>query len=333
MEKLRIGILGSGDIASRVSRTFLHMNEIEMYAVASRNYEHAKVFGEKFGYKHIYKTYEEVMEDPKVDLVYIGLHHTRHYEYVRKCLGYKKPVLCEKPFMINRFQTEELIREFEKQNIFLGEALWTRFIPMRSQIERLLEKGVIGEPKMIDVNMICRICDNPRMTELEMGGGALLDLGVYALNFVDMFFGNKLEEVYSVSSAWKTGADEQEALLLKYSKNRIAICKISMVSSGNVGGIIYGTNGRIEVNDVMNLSRVTVFNDRNEVIEILTAEEGTTGYEYEFLACKEALENRRLECKEMSHADTLELMRQYDRLRSAWGLVYPCERGIDGNAY
>ncbi|MDO4274531.1 MAG: Gfo/Idh/MocA family oxidoreductase [Eubacteriales bacterium] len=329
MDKLRIGVLGSGDIATRISNTILNMEEVEMYAVASRNYDHARSFGEKFGYKKIYKTYDEVMMDPDVDLVYIALHHTQHYEYAKKCIQYKKPVLCEKPFTINHYQAEDLIREFTKEGLFLNEALWTRFIPARTRITKLLEDGVIGTPKMIDVNMICRICGNIRMTDIHMGGGALLDLGVYALNFASMFFGSEVEEVKTMASFWETGVDEQEVFALKYPQGKIAVCKVSMVGNGSVQGIIYGTEGRIEVSDVMNLGHVTVYNIQNEVVEEFSAEEGTTGYEYEFLACKQALENGKLECLEMPHSETMLLMEQYDRLRAAWGLDYPCERGLE----
>ena len=327
MEKLRIGVLGSGDIATRVSNTFLNMDDVEMYAVASRNYEHARAFGEKFGYLHSYQTYEEVMEDPNVDLVYIALHHTQHYEFAQKCLKYKKPVLCEKPFTINHYQTEKLFLDFKEQDVFICEALWTRFLPARKWMEDILEKEIIGKLKMIDVNMICNICDNIRMTDIHMGGGALLDLGVYALNFASMFFGEE-EKMLSIHSAWKTGVDEQEAVLLQYSDGRIAVCKICMSGCGNAKGVIYGTKGRIEVSDVMNFDRIEVYDQDNRMINKFSKEENHTGYEYEFRACKKALEKRQLECEEMSHEATLSLIKKYDKLRNEWGLAYPCERGL-----
>lgn len=325
MKKLRIGVLGSGDIANRVSNTFLHMDDMEMYAVASRNYEHAKAFGEKFGYKHIYRTYEEIMEDPDVDLVYIGLHHPLHYEYSQKCLEYKKPVLCEKPFTINHHETKKLLKDFKKQNLFICEALWTRFLPARKWIEDILNRGIIGKPKMIDVNMIFNICGNIRMTDIQMGGGALLDLGVYALNFASMFFGEE-KQMISLHSEWETGVDEQEAVILQYPDDRIAVCKIGMSGCGNAKGIIYGTNGRIEVSDVMNFAHVDVYDKEKHIIDSFSKAEGYTGYEYEFRACKKALEAGKTECEEMPHKETLLLMERYDKIRREWGLVYPCER-------
>lgn len=330
--KLKIGVLGSGDIATRVSKTLLHVEEIQLYAVASRNYEHARTFGEKFGYRKIYRTYEEVMDDPEVDLVYIGLHHTQHYEYAMRCLEKRKPTLLEKPFTINHYQTQALLRGFKEQGVFLCEALWTRFLPMRGKIEAVLAKGMIGEPRMIDVNMMFGICGNPRMTDLEKGGGALLDLGVYALNFASMFFGNEVEEMTSLSTSWETGADEQEAVLLRYPGHRIAVCKVSMLGGGSAKGMIYGTAGRIEVDDVMNLDHVTVYGADGRVLEEFSKEKESadyeSGYGYEFLACREALQSGALECGEMPHGETLFLMEQYDRLRAAWGLDYPCERGL-----
>lgn len=332
MRKLKIGVLGSGDIATRVSNTLRHVEEIELYAVASRTYAHARDFGEKFGYCKIYETYDEVLDDPDVDLAYVGLHHTQHYEYAKKCLDKRKPTLLEKPFTINHYQTQALLREFKENGVFLCEALWTRFIPMRRRIEEIVSKGMIGEPRMIDVNMMFRICDNPRMTELEKGGGALLDLGVYALNFASMFFGNEVEEMTSLSTFWKTGADEQEAVLMKYPNHRIAVCKISMLGGGSAKGIIYGTAGRIEVDNVMNLDHALVYNAEGEVMEELSKEKENAGYEsgymYEFLACRQAIQNNMLECGEMPHEETRFLMEQYDRLRAAWGFDYPCEMGL-----
>ncbi len=137
MDRLRIGLLGSGDITRRVSNGFKNIPEIEMYAVASRNVEHAKAFAQEYGYQRVYETYEELMNDPDVDMLYIGLPHPQHYEYVKKALVYKKPALCEKPFTLNHHQAKDIIDAYEKENVFLQEALWTRFLPVKKQSAKM----------------------------------------------------------------------------------------------------------------------------------------------------------------------------------------------------
>lgn len=329
MAKMKVGLLGSGDITARVSRAFKNLpDDIEMYAVASRTYANAQKFAEEFGYEKVYETYEELMDDPEVDLIYIGLPHPQHYEYAKKALSRRKPVLCEKPFTINRFQAEEIIKAYEAEGVFLQEALWTRFLPVKQAIDKAIADGMIGEVKMADANMI--ICNHfiPRMHIPEMGGGALLDLGVYALNFVTMFLGSDIRELKSLGSLFPTGVDETEAFMMQYPEGRIGVCKVSMLTSGPVNGMIYGTEGHIEVSDVMNFERAKVYNQKGEVIVEYALRDDYNGYEYEFLACKRAIEEGRLMCDEMPHEDTLFLMETYDKLRAEWNFVYPCEKGL-----
>ena len=323
MSAFRIGVLGSGDIARRISRALKPMEEIELYCVASRHRENAERLAREYGYQKVCDSYEAVIEDPAVDVVYIGLLHPLHYPYAMKCLAAGKPVLCEKPFAMNARQAGEMVDGFRRRGLFLGEALWTRFLPARRFVERSVAEGRIGRIVLADVNMICNIAHLDRMTNPEKGGGALLDLGVYALNFVDMFLGLDYDDMRTLHTRHATGVDDTEAVLLHYPDGRLATCKISMSGCGNPRGILYGTEGRIEVDDVMNFSRVAVYDAQNRLSEQFCLEAGHTGYEYEFLACRRSIAEGWTEFEEMPLDATLRLMRQYDALRAAWG--YPVE--------
>ena len=319
MSAFRIGVLGSGDIARRISRALRPVEEVTLYCVASRHRENAERLACEFGYTKVHDTYEAVIGDPEVDLVYIGLLHPLHHPYAMKCLAAGKPVLCEKPFAMNLSQAEEMVEGFQRSGLFLGEALWTRFLPARQFVETVLAEDRIGRIVLADVNMICNIAHLDRMTNPEKGGGALLDLGVYALNFIDMFLGLDYADMHTFCSRHATGVDDTEVVALEYPDGRLAACKISMSGCGNPRGILYGTKGRIEVDDVMNFNRVTVYDSQNNPMDQFDLETGKTGYEYEFLACRKAISKGRMEFEEMPLSATLGLMRQYDRLRGAWG--------------
>lgn len=355
---LRAGFLCSGDIAHRVSTALKKLDQIELYAVASRNREHAQALADEFGFRKVYGSYEELLEDPDVDLAYVGVPHPWHYQLAKMCAEHGKALLLEKPFTINHYQAEEVIRLYEEKGLFLGEALWTRFLPGRKFVDDVIAKGLIGDVRMVDANMICDNWVRARMTSPAMGGGALLDLGVYALNFAVMFLGTNIVDMKSTVSKWKTGVDEQEAAVLAYPDGRLAVCKASMNGAGDVDGVIFGSKGSIRVSDVMDFHKVTVLDPAGKVLAawdnqkgVLKADgsvdEGWTketdpdqvtgrghivGYEYEFLAARNALLEGKSEFAEMSHADTRFMMERYDALRHSWGIDYPAEYGLQGTA-
>jgi predicted dehydrogenase len=228
-------------------------------------------------------------------------------------------VLCEKPFAMNTREAGEMVEGFRRRGLFLGEALWTRFLPAVQFVRDALAADRIGRVVLADVNMICNIVYLDRLVNPEKGGSALLDLGVYALNFVDMFLGLQYSDIRTLCSRHATGVDDTEAVLLQDPDGALATCKISMSGCGNPKGVLYGTKGRIEVDDVMNFSRVAIYDGQNNLLDSFSLEAGRTGYEYEFLACRKAVLEGRREFAEMPLKATLGLMEQYDKLREAWG--------------
>ena len=239
--KFNIGIMGTGNIASIMAETVNKMKGVKLYAVASREKVRAEVFAGKHGCKKAYGSYEELVRDGKVDLIYIATPHSEHYENAKLCLTNKKPVLCEKAFTANAYQAEELFALAQEKNVFITEAMWTRYMPMLTTIREVLGSGVIGELKTLTCNLGYVIDKVDRLKNPALAGGALLDVGVYTLNFALMIFGSSIEKVHSCCTYTETGVDQQNTITIQYVDGKCAVLNSSMVSLSDRKGIIYGT--------------------------------------------------------------------------------------------
>ena len=324
--KYNIGIIGSGNIAGVMADTIKRMKNVRLYAVASRSKVKADVFAEKYGCKKAYGSYEELASDSKVDLVYIATPHSEHYENAKLCLLNGKPVLCEKAFTANAAQAKELIRISQERRVLLAEAIWTRYMPMLATIREVLGSGIIGEPKTLTANLGYLIERVARLQEPALAGGALLDVGVYTLNFASMIFGDDIETIESSCTYTKTGVDEQNSITIYYKDGRMAVLNSSMISLSDRIGIIYGTKGFAIIENINNYESITVFDPRYKEIASYKRPRQISGYEYEVEACIKALENGEIECGEMPHSEIIRMMEIMDGLRAKWGIVYPFEK-------
>ncbi|CDD48518.1 putative uncharacterized protein [Firmicutes bacterium CAG:534] len=326
IRKFNVGIIGTGNIASVMAQTISKMKGVKLYAVASRQKVRAEVFAGKYGCKKAYGSYEELAEDDKVDLVYIATPHSEHYANVKMCLMKDKPVLCEKAFTANAVQAEELIFLAKERNIFLAEAMWTRYMPMLTTIREVLGSGVIGEPKTLTANLGYVINGVERLTSPQLAGGALLDVGVYPLNFALMLFGNGIEKIHSCCTYTETGVDEQDTITLQYSDGKVAVLNCSMVSLSDRQGILYGTKGFLVVHNINNFEGIDVYDNSYHKVASYKAPKQISGYEYEIEASMQAIKRKEIECPEMPHSETLRIMKIMDGLRREWGIVYPFEK-------
>ena len=186
MEKLRVGILSTGNIAATMAGTVKQMKEARVCAVASRNLEKAEKFAERFEIPKAYGSYEELAKDEELDVVYVATPMSEHYENVKMLLNHGRNVLCEKSFALNKKQAEEMIHLAEEKGLLLTEAIWVRYMPMWKTLRQVLDCGMIGEPMTATANLCYLIDQVPRLMELKLGGGALLDVGVYVLNFASL---------------------------------------------------------------------------------------------------------------------------------------------------
>lgn len=329
--KFNIGIMGTGAIASVMAETISKMKGVKLYAVASREKIKADVFANKYSCKKAYGSYEELVMDKKVDLIYIATPHSEHYANARICLENRKPVLCEKAFTANAEQAEELIALANEKQVFLAEAIWTRYMPMLTTIQEVLGSGVIGEPKTLTANLGYVIGHVERLLDPALAGGALLDVGVYTLNFAFMMFGNNIEKMHSCCTYTDTGVDEQNTITLHYRDGKVAVLNSSMVSLSDRQGIIYGTKGFMIVENINNFESVSVYDRNYKKVASYKRPKQISGYEYEVEASIKAIKAKQIECAQMPHSETIRIMKTMDALRREWGIVYPFEKTEEGS--
>ena len=298
-----------------------------MYAAASRNLDKATGFAKRNGVRKAYGSYEELLQDKKVDLVYIATPHSEHFEHAKLCISYGKPCLVEKAFTVNEAQAREVFRLAKEKNVFITEAIWTRYMPFVRTMKEVLASGVIGKPVYLSANLGYAIRGKERMVEPALAGGSLLDLGVYPLNFASMMFGDDLLRVEASCTYTSKHLDEQDNLTLIYKDGRMAALTATMLGTTDRKGTIVGTEGYLVIDNINNFERMTVYDGKYKKIASYKRPRQITGYEYELQACRMALENGWLECPEMTHDETIRMMRICDVIRRQIGVIYPFENG------
>ena len=323
---MKIGILGAGRIAACTAPAMIALAEVECYAVASRSLERAEAFARQFGFRKAYGSYIQMLEDPEVELVYIATPHSHHFEHMMLCMQYGKAVLCEKAFTMNADQARAVQAYSQEHGIFAAEAIWPRYMPSRTIIADVLASGIIGKPNTLTANLSYVIDWDPRIADPWLAGGALLDIGVYGINFALMHFGTDIERVESSVRMTDAGVDGMETITIFYRDGRMAVLTHSIYARSDRKGIIHGDRGYIVVENINNPQSVSVFDTEDRLVEYYPVPEQINGYEYEFRECVEALRCGRTESWSMPLADSVYVMEFMDALRKQWGMVYPQER-------
>ncbi|MBR2205082.1 MAG: Gfo/Idh/MocA family oxidoreductase [Prevotella sp.] len=322
---LRVGIIGTGWIAEKAAITLAGLTMCEAYAVGSRTQEKAEEFARKWDVKKAYGSYAELLADPDVDLVYVGTPHSHHYDVTREALLAGKPCLVEKAFMANRRQAQEIIDLAHERKVFLAEAIWTRYQPVVNMVRGLIHNGRIGAPRLLTATLGYSMGEKPRIMRADLCGGALLDLGVYALNFVRMFFPADIVSIDSQCVKSKTGMDLTNAITLVLADGMLCNLQSSAACVGDNIGVIAGTDGNLIIDNINNPQTITVNGPDRTYIETIRVPKQITGYEYQFVACRQALIDGLLEPLEMPHKETLYIMELMDGLRQKWGVRYPMD--------
>ena len=321
----RIGVLGCGSIASTLSGTFNAMEGVECFAVASRDEAKARAFAAEHGYKKYYGNYEALAADSDVDLVYVATPHSRHFEDVRMCIEAGRPVLCEKPFMINAAEAKEIARLSAEKRVYAAEAIWPRYSPSRKMIEDMLASGVIGDVDMLTANLSYPIHMKKRIMDPELAGGALLDVGVYGINFAMTYFGDDVTEIESSVRMTDTGVDAKESITLHFGDGRMAVLTHGIFSRSDRKGIFYGSKGYAIVENINNPQSIRVYDTEDVLLDEQFVPEQISGYEYEFIEAKDRIAAGETESLSMPLQDTIKVMEVMDTVRKGWGLVYPKE--------
>ena len=321
-ETIRWGILGPGNIARKFAKGLQVLRDAELVAVGSRAQERADEFGDEFDVPHRHPTYEALAEDPDVDIVYVATPHPLHARCSRLCLEGGKAVLCEKPFTLNVRQAEELAALARERRLFLMEGMWTRFWPLMGRVREMLAAGTIGEPRMLHVDFCFRSAWNPegRLLNPDLGGGSLLDVGVYCMALAFMVF-REPAEITGLADIGETGVDEQAAWVLRYKGGELALCSSAVRTSTPNEANIFGTDGGICIHSPWWQPREMDVGGESASFPL----EGN-GFNYEAAAVVQCLREGKTECEVMPLDESIAIMRAMDTLREQWGLTYPMEK-------
>lgn len=311
---MNIGFLGCSKIADKAIKALRTIEGVVLYGCSAQDYNRAIVFQEKYNILHAYNSYEEMLRDKNIDLIYISTLTSSHYKDTMLALKHNKHCIVEKPIARTIKETNEILFYSEKHNLFVTEALVGRFHPSRAIIKDLLNKDVIGKPYHIEANLSYPLKDVPRLNNVEMGGGVLFDLGVYPLNFMTMFFGYKIKNISSIQVIDKdTKIDRSDFISVVYEDGKTAQLTVSLEGLSNKKGVIYGSEGHIEVDNFSNPSMIKIYknvtNRNSELIHEVPIKDVTNGYEFEFQRSIEAINSYQIESDEFMHYEILEIMK------------------------
>ncbi len=323
MEKvIRWGIAGPGNIAHKFAKAIKNVKGAELIAVASRLGEKSREFADKYNIPNAFEGYEEMARSALVDAVYIATAHPFHKPCAEIFLNAKKHVLCEKPVCVNAAQATKLMECANKNRVFLMEAMWTRFLPAINEAVKIVKSGEIGDIRGVSADFCysCPPVEDPKLYRNDLAGGALLDVGVYGLNFAAIFLGNAPESISSISDI-DNGVDCQTNILMKYEKGAIASVSAAINVTKPETGYIYGTNGYIKLPCFYGAQEIVVnVNNRERRIAKPSIGDGFEEEIYEACSCIRA---GKTQSDIMPMSESIKILEQMDCIREQIGLKYP----------
>jgi predicted dehydrogenase len=322
MRRLKWAILGPGSIAAAFAEAIIEVNG-SIYAVGSRSLERAMQFASSLGIEKAYGSYEDLLADEDIDIVYIATPHSNHYEYILKCLQHNKHVLCEKAITINADQLAEVMQLAESKSLIVAEAMTVYHMPLYKQLREMIGAGRIGKVKMLQASLgSMKDYDvTNRFFNKDLAGGAMLDIGTYAMSFVRYFLSSQPNTIVSLVKQFETGVDEQVGISLKNSEDEMAVISLSLRAKMPKTGLIAGELAYITIDDLQRPSKATII-DLDGNTEVITAGESAKAFVYEV--------------EDMNHwvlnhftADTvslsLDVFKVMDEVRKQGGISYPFE--------
>ncbi|MDM0523778.1 Gfo/Idh/MocA family protein [Clostridium perfringens] len=323
MKKLKWGILGPGSIARDFAQALNRVNG-EVYAVASRNKERAEKFARENNVKKAYGSYDEIIKDKDIDVVYIATPHSNHYEYIIKSLNNNKHVLCEKAITVNERELEEVLKIARENNLVLEEAMTLFHMPLYEKVIKKINNADLGKVNMVQVSFgsFKEYDENNRFFNLDLAGGALLDIGTYALSFARYFLSSMPEEILSTVKKAKTGVDEESGIILKTKEDEIATISLAFRSKMPKRGIVSCDNGFITIDNFPRANKATI-NYLDGAVEVIECGEEEKALDYEVIFMEERIK----ENKESNSIDlTYDVTKIMNKVRKDWGIVYPFEK-------
>jgi predicted dehydrogenase len=325
MKKINWGVIAPGNIATKFCTALQEVESAELYSVASRTPTKAKTFADKFNFVKYAQHQQELLSDPLLDVVYIASPHMFHADAAIECLKAGKSVLCEKPMSINSSEADLIFTTAKDHNTFFMEAVWTRFMPVYQQIFKWIDEGLIGEVKMLQASFgISRPFDpSHRLYDLNLAGGALLDVGIYPITFAQMVMQEAPERISAFAHIGQSGVDESNAITLQYKNGTTASLNSAINSKTSHEAWIYGTKGNIKIPEFWHPQSAQL--ETEDTKESVSINHKINGYEYEIEEVHNCLQAKLLESPNMSWEQSKTVVNIMDEVRSQVGLKYPNE--------
>jgi len=309
------GILGAARIADKFADGLKILPNAERYIVAARSLERAEAFKEKHGFSKAFGSYEEMLADPELDVVYIATTNNLHFEHTMMCLEAGKAVLCEKPFASNLSQVEQMVNKAREKNVFLMEALWSRFIPSMIQFKSQVENGAIGRPLLLQCNFgfISPFDPYNRIYNPELGGGSIPDIGIYPI-FTAMYLFGKPENIEVMSVPAPTATDWTSSILFKHKKKEISMLTSSFEMILDNEARVYGEGGYLKLHNMFHIpTRLTLHANDGRETEIPVDLNGN-GYNYEAAEVMDCLDKGLIESPGLPHDFSIDMMQVLDEV-------------------
>ena len=325
-EQIRWGILATGWIAELFVKDLLQTGH-RVTAVGSRAEDSAKRFAKQFGIANAHGSYAALAADPSVDIIYIATPHPHHVAAAKLALNAGKHILVEKPFTINAREAAEIVALAKAKNLVVLEAMWTRFLPHMRRIREIIASGTIGEIRSLIADHTQKLSDDPghRLNDLTLGGGALLDLGIYPISFAWDILG-KPTTIKAFATFKATGADAQVATIFHYTSGAIATTLSSSDSAGANRAIIAGTMGRIEIDSVWySPTTFRVYDNSNAVMETFDGSVEGRGMQFQADEAERLITSGTTAGRILPPSQSVEIMQTLDEVRAQIGLKYPGE--------
>lgn len=317
------GIIGLGNIAHKFAHDLQLVEGANLYGVASRGIDKAKTFATKYQADNFYGSYKELTDDPTIDVVYIATPHVYHCELTLMALDAGKSVLCEKAFGMNKTEVEKMIAKAKEKNLFLMEALWTRFIPATEKMLALVDEGLIGNLQSVraDFGFKADFDPNKRLFNQQLGGGSLLDIGIYPI-FLSLLALGMPNQITATATMSNTDVDSSCMMLFNYENNKTAILDCNLLSSTPIEGWLHGDKGSLKMNNPFHHTRtISYYKDQN-LIENFNLDYTGNGYCHEIVEVMSCLHEGKTESEKMPLSFSLQLIELLDSVREKISLNY-----------
>ena len=323
---VRWGILGTGGIARCFAQALMETPGAVLAAVGSRSMDSARAFGRDFGAPACYGSYEALAAAPDIDIIYIGTPHPMHAHNAMLALHGGKAVLCEKPFTMNLREAVQVVALARAKNLFLMEAMWTRFLPALAEVRRIVDSGEIGAVHQVQADFGFAATRDPghRLNKLELGGGALLDLGIYPLSIACALLG-PVVSVQAQAVLGEGGVDLTTGFTMKHTNGALSVNSCSLRARTPCELTVSGSLGNVRMDTMFHMAKTVTINLADGSGRKVDTPYLGNGYVHEAIEAGRCLREGLLESPHMTHDDSLALMRLLDTIRSQIGVRYPSD--------